>query len=122
LASSPKTAESALKRLAMITLDRQDFHATHDILQILSDISAEYLPQLAELYLITKNYKDALDTFTAYLDYNASDITILLKVGLLYESQNVIDGAQFIYNRILELEPDNKIAKTHLNELEPINI
>lgn len=118
LSNSPKTTESALKRLAMITLDRQEFNSTHEVLQILSEISPEYLPQLAELYLITKNYKDALDTFTAYLDYNSSDITILLKVGLLYESQDIIDGAEFIYNHILELEPDNQVAKKHLKELK----
>ncbi|NOQ78217.1 MAG: DUF115 domain-containing protein [Gammaproteobacteria bacterium] len=120
LSDGPKTTESALKRLAMITLDRQEFNSTHDVLQILSDISPEYLPQLAELYLITKNYKDALDTFTTYLDYNNSDITILLKVGLLYESQDILDGAQFIYNHILELEPENQIAKSHLKKLESV--
>lgn len=121
LSNSPKTTESALKRLAMITLDKQEFNVTLNVLKILTDISPEYLPQLAELYLITKNYKDALDTFTTYLDYNSSDITILLKVGLLYESQDITDGAQFIYKHILELDPENKIAKTYLKKLEPIS-
>ena len=117
LAESPKTTESALKRLALISLDRKEYVYAHDILKVLSEISPDYLPQLAELYAITKNYKDALDTYNDYLDYNSTDIRILIKTAQLYESQNIFNGAQYLYNQVLKLEPENQVAKSALKKL-----
>ncbi len=117
LADNTKTIESALKRLTLITLNKGELEYAHSFIKTLAEISPAYLTQLAELYVITKNYKDALDVYTQYLDYNPSDISVLLKVGKLYEEQNIRDGSEFIYKQILKLEPDNKIAKESLNNL-----
>ena len=46
-----------------------------------------------------------------------SDISVLIKVGKLYEKQNIKEGAQFIYKHILELEPENQIAILGLKHL-----
>ncbi|MCU7837419.1 MAG: DUF115 domain-containing protein [gamma proteobacterium symbiont of Taylorina sp.] len=115
-ANSDRTIESALKRIAFISLEKQDFVSANDALIMLSEISPAYLAQLAEIYFITKNYNDALELYAQYLDYNPADIIILTKVAKLYESQNISDGAKFIYNQILELEPDNQIANTYLKQ------
>ncbi|HFB64121.1 MAG TPA: DUF115 domain-containing protein [Aeromonadales bacterium] len=110
LADSPDTIESALKRLVHISLNQGELEYAYDILKVLSEISPDYLPQLAELLVITKNYKDAIEIYSQYLEYNMSDISVLIKVGKLYEKQNIKEGAQFIYKHILELEPENQIA------------
>ncbi len=116
-ADHPKTIESALKRLAAITLGQGNLQYAHEVLVLLSDISPTYLPQLAELYIISKNYKNALEIYTQYLEYNMSDVFILLKVANLYESQDITDGAQFIYKHILEIEPENSIALKATREI-----
>jgi hypothetical protein len=116
-AVNPTTKESALKRIALITLDKGEVEHAHNALQILSEISPAYLPQLAELYYLTKNYKDALDAYTRYLDNNSSDISILLKVAKLYKTQNILDGEKFIYEQVLMLDPENLIAKEQLQEM-----
>jgi len=115
---SPKTTESALKRIAFITLNNNQLEYAHKTLQILSELSPSYLPQVAELYLLTKNYSNALETYTKYLEYNSSEITILLKVGKLYEDQEIIDGAIFIYKHILEIDPNNQVALSSLDKLK----
>jgi len=91
--------------------------STYNTLLILSEISPVYMLQIADLCILTKNYKDALDAYTHYLDYNPSDISILFKVARLYEDQNIEDGAQFIYKQILTLEPENLIAKKQLEKI-----
>ena len=113
-ADSSKTKESALKQITLISLENGNLEYAHNALQLLSEISPDYLPQLAELYVLTKNYKDALDVYSNYLDYNPSDIYILLKVAKLYKMQNILDGEQFIYKRIIEIDPDNKIANENI--------
>ncbi|MCW8930333.1 MAG: DUF115 domain-containing protein [Gammaproteobacteria bacterium] len=113
-ANNSKTLESALKRLTFISLNKGELEHAYNLLTMLTEISPDYLPQLAELHVLTKNYKDALDIYSVYLEYNSSDISILLKVANLYESQNIIDGAIFIYEQILKLDPDNQKAKSSL--------
>ena len=114
-ADIPQIIESALKRIALISLEKGEIEYAHNTLLLLSEISPAYLPQLAELYSLTKNYKDALDTYTHYLAYDPSDISVLLKVGELYESQKIFDGAQFIYKEILNLEANNFLAQKILD-------
>lgn len=116
-ANSDHTIESALKRIAIITLNNNQLEYAHDTLQILSNLSPLYYTQLAELYMLTRNYKDAIDAYSSYLDYNSSDIAVLMKIADLYKKQNIIDGVRFIYERILELEPDNKIILEDLKAL-----
>ncbi len=117
LADSPSTIESALKRLAHISLNQGEFEYTYNLLKVLSEISPDYLPQLAELLLITKNYQEALEIYSQYLEYNMSDVSVLIKIGKLYEDQNIKEGAQFIYRHILELEPENQAAVIGLQAL-----
>jgi hypothetical protein len=113
-----ETRESALKRIAFITLNEGQIEHAYTALKILSEISPFYLPQLAELFTITKNYKDALDIYSHYIDYNPSDVSVLLKIAQLYEMQDILEGALFVYKQIINLEPDNKIATQKLKLLQ----
>lgn len=117
-ALSDDTIESALKRLVSIALNNNDLENAHTGINLLSQISPEYLPQLGDLYKITKNYEESLEVYTQYLDFNPSDISVLLKMAELYESQDIENGAEFIYETILKIEPDNIIAKRNLGMLD----
>ena len=64
---------------------------------------------------ITKNYKDALDAYSSYIDFNPNDIGVLIKIARIYEQQQIIDGANFIYNRIVEIDPSHEIALQKLS-------
>ena len=105
-AESHSTRESALKRITFISLEQGELEFAHHSLQILSEISPEYLTQLAELYVITKNYNDALNTYTEYLNYNNNDIPVLLKVAKIYDQQKMDEASTFIYNHIRKLDPN----------------
>jgi len=116
-ANSPNTIESSLKRIVHITLQKGEPEYAHDALKVLCEISTDYLPQLAQFYEVSQNIKEALDTYTLYLSSHPLDIPVLIKLGQLYEAQNIIDGAKFVYHQILELAPDNQVAMTALRRL-----
>ncbi len=117
-ASSEQTLESSLKRILSITLNQGDIENSIAVLKALSDISQDYLIQLAELYQLSEQYKDALDTYSQYIDTNPEDILILIKIGLMYLSMDVIDGAVFIFEHILEITPRNQTSNIYLSKIK----
>jgi len=108
--NTKQTHESGLKRILDITLKQGDIENTIAALKALSNISPVYLIQLANLYQLSKHYKDALDTYSQYIDINQNDILILIKIGLLYVFLDIIDGAKFIFQHLLEISPNNQTA------------
>lgn len=112
------TQEAVLKQLALLYLDSNQLVQAEVALYNLSCLSAAYLPKLANLYKILKRYKDALDTYVSYLDLFPEDILVLFKLGALYQQLENNEGAQFVYQHILSIEPENAIAKTCLKQVE----
>ena len=113
-ANHEKTLESGLKRILDLTLKNGDIENTIAVLHALSDISSDYLIQLASLYQISEQYKDALDTYSLYVDKNPDDILVLIKMGSLYLSLDILDGAEFVFNRVIEIDPNNQSALAYL--------
>ncbi len=113
--SNPLTIELSLKRIAAIALDSSDLLSAESALKLLCSISEEYLPELAELYNITKNYEQAVQTYADYLDINPENIIVLVKLGRLYLKTDNLEGAEFIFNHILELDPNNELASEQLS-------
>ncbi len=118
-ATSEQTLESSLKRILDITLKKGDIENTVAVLYALSDISSEYLIQLANLYQTSKQYKDALDIYSKYIDKNPKDTLILIKMGILYLSLDVLDGAEFIFKHILDIDAYNQTAEGYLKKIRP---
>ncbi|MCP3851070.1 MAG: motility associated factor glycosyltransferase family protein [Gammaproteobacteria bacterium] len=114
-ANHEQTLESGLKRILEITLKNRDIENTIAVLKALSDISSTYLIQLANLYQVSEQYKDALDAYSHYIDKNPDDIFILIKLGLLYLSLDITEGATFVFKRVLDLDSNNMSALTYLN-------
>ncbi len=110
--------EAGLKQLSLIYLTSNDLSSAETALYNLACMSLTYVPKLANLYKIQKRYKDALDTYTSYLDVFPEDIMTLAKLASLYQEINEIEAAQFVYKHILTIDQDNKVAKTHLEQLQ----
>ncbi|MBF0266850.1 MAG: hypothetical protein HQL46_16425, partial [Gammaproteobacteria bacterium] len=53
--------------------------------------------------------------YVNYLDFNPANIKVLLKVAEIYKQQDIKDGAKFVYQQILTLDPENQIAKRFVN-------
>jgi len=108
--------EQALKQILLIALDDMEFQLAENALQLLKQISPTYLPQLGKLYKIQKLYKNAVDTYTDYIEQFPEDIVQLLNLAELYQETNNMEASQFVYQHILTVDPDNIVAKTFLNQ------
>jgi|GEM_PF-1006441 len=118
-ANSDQTIESGLKRILDITLKNRDIENAIAALKALANISDEYLLQLANIYQVSEQYKDALDTFSLYIDNNPNDILVLIKMGILYLLLEIFDGAEFVFKHIIEIDPNNQSAQGYLKLINP---
>ena len=115
-ANSEQTLESGLKRILAIMLEQDERENVIMTLKALSNISPDYLIQLAGFYQLFEQNKDALESYTQYLDVNSKDILVLIKMGLLYHSLDISDGMEFVFKHILEIDPNNQTAATYLKQ------
>ncbi len=113
--------EDALRRIAIISSENQQFQDAALALKCLSQTSIVYLPLYAEILRIQGDYQNSVDALAQYLDQIHDDVLVLLKLAQLYRQADVLDGAQFICQRVLELEPSNPAAKTLLTELSELD-
>lgn len=109
--------EDALQRMSHIALEQQDTANALAVLEILSSISAVYLPHYAELLRLTGQIEQALDAYNLYLQQAPDDLTILLRLGKLYQSIGANEAAGSAYRYVLQQEPQNRTASTLLAEM-----
>ena len=113
--------EDGLRRIAIISSESQQLQDAALALECLSQISVVYLPLYAEILRIQGDHQNAVDALARYLDQIPDDVLALLKLAQLYRQADVLDGAQFVCQRVLELEPANPAAKALLTELSELN-
>ncbi len=111
---------AALKQLSVIFLSANQLEMAEIVLYNLACMSIIYVPKLANLYKIQKRYKDALDTYTNYLDVFPEDVLTLIKLASLYRQLKEFDAEKFVYQHILTIDENNSVAQTHLQQLEKI--
>ena len=109
--------EDALRRICSLTLKYSDYDNAVLALDCLSSISPDYMSLLAELYKITGNYQKAADIFTEYLEKVPDDVVTLLKLGQLYSDQGITEGAQWAYDYVLQIDPENQVARIMLKTM-----
>ena len=119
--TSGHALEAALKQLVVIYLGSNELIQAERVLYDLASLSIAYVPKLANLYKIQKRYKDALDTYTNYLDVFPEDILTLAKLASLYQELGENEAAQFVYKHILTIDDSNHLAKTYLQQLTTLN-
>ena len=110
--------EDRLLQTALLQLDRSQLDAARTTLDTLRGISPLYIPFHADLLRALGDIQGALDAYADYLEFAPTDIAVLLKLGQLYATINVTDGARLCYNSILEIDPENVPAHRLLQQLE----
>lgn len=79
----------------------------------------EYFCELleeGEFYFLNNNYDEAQKLLEKALAIKL-DARVLYTLGLIFEMKNEKDKAQEMYRRALELNPDLKEAKNHLEKI-----
>lgn len=107
-------AEEALRRVAVISLERQNAEMALLALDCLSGASLAYKPQYADLLCALGRRQEAADHYTDYLEAVPSDMTVLLKLGKNYRSMGEAEAARTVFGLVLEQDPANAGAKTFL--------
>lgn len=115
--SASDLQEDKLLQTALLQLDNAQLQAARSSLEKLRDMSPIYIPFYADLLRTLGDIQGALDAYADYLEFSPTDIGVLLKLGQLYASINIFEGAQLCYQHILELEPDNRPAQHLLKNL-----
>lgn len=74
---------------------------------------------LADFYYVEqKRTKEALQLYVKIMESNPEDVETLLATAHICEALNQNDDAKVFYNRVVEIEPWNPVAREHLKALE----
>ncbi|MDH5233097.1 MAG: tetratricopeptide repeat protein, partial [Gammaproteobacteria bacterium] len=108
----------SIKRSLNIYMEQKDLENAARVMQDVVEIIPSFIPQYADLLFILGNRDQALDLLTEYCQKYPDDLPIMLKLGRLYQRIGVQEAANWVYNYVLEKQPDNSTAKTYLAELK----
>ncbi len=73
---------------------------------------------LGKAYKAQQDYKNATPNLEKYVSSSADDTEALASLGDCYFQQGYYTKAQSAYSRILELEPQNDLAKRNISEIQ----
>jgi tetratricopeptide (TPR) repeat protein len=112
--NDPALLEDALRRIAVICIDNRDTENAVTALQCLTQLSATYAPQYAEILRLTGDSGAAAEIYSDYLQKVPDDLGTMLKLGHLYKDMQADEAAQMAFNYVLERDPENGAAKAML--------
>ena len=110
--------EDALRRMVVIALAEEWHDKALLIMETLAGLSPAYQPQFAEMLRLSGNLDAAIAVYSAYVSRVPGDHITLLRLGKLYHNMGSLDAAKTAYTYILEQDPDNKAARSLLDEIE----
>lgn len=110
--------EVALVRLSILSMNCGELKLAADCLDNLSKISFAYMPYYAEALRLSNQIQQAIDIYTGYLSKVPEDLASMMKLGILYKSIGVKEGAAWVFDYIYKKDPQNSAAKRLLDELE----
>ena len=73
--------------------------------------------ELAKFYFLNRKFEKAVECFKKVLKLNPGNADAYYNLGLIYENQNDPDAAKKMYEKALDIDEDNKLAREHLNKL-----
>lgn len=76
----------------------------------------DYLEK-GKFYFLSEKYDMAVKEFKEALKINNKDTDILYSMGIAYESLNKLEKARETYLKTLEVDPNHKLAKDHLDKM-----
>lgn len=110
--------EDCLRRIASISISRNDRHNGLLALESLSHMSPAYLPQYADMLRLTGAHQDAINTYLDYLEKVPNDLTTMIRVGQFYKELNIPEGAKVMFEHVLEKDPTNEAVQLLLQGIK----
>ncbi|PIU83250.1 MAG: hypothetical protein COS68_05050 [Elusimicrobia bacterium CG06_land_8_20_14_3_00_38_11] len=75
------------------------------------------LIEMGKFYFISGKYDEAIAEFEKVIKINPKNADAYFNVGMVKEAKNDSSGAKKMYEKTLEIIPDHKTAKKHLDKL-----
>jgi len=77
----------------------------------------ENLEEVGKFYFLSNKYKEAIKEFEKIIKLDPQNVDAYYNLGLCYESLNEFDLARQMYQRVLSIDPNYKLAKEHLDKI-----
>ncbi|MDD5686269.1 MAG: tetratricopeptide repeat protein [Elusimicrobia bacterium] len=75
------------------------------------------LIEMGKFYFLSEKYDEAISEFEKVIKINPKSADAYFNMGIVKEAKNDIDGAKKMFEKTLEIKPDHKTAKKHLDKL-----
>ncbi len=105
------------KQMVLMALNTGQLDAAEQGLRTLTPLSDEYLPQLAQVLKIKKDYPASLETWLEYLNKHPSDSSSWCRLGEMLLQLEQYQDALTVYQQALQADPDNRLAEQYVTEL-----
>ncbi len=70
-----------------------------------------------KFYFSSKKYKEAIKEFKQALEHDSENSEILYSLAVSYETSSDYDLAKETYQKVLFLDPEHELARSHLEKL-----
>lgn len=105
--------------IAQCAVKTKNVELTESTFNTLSHLNYNYLPKLAQAQKINGKNQEAIESYSQYLTEKPHDIYQWLSLSKLLISLNQYDAALETIQCVLHQDPDNKTAKSYLEQLMP---
>ncbi|MBF0422460.1 MAG: DUF115 domain-containing protein [Magnetococcales bacterium] len=105
----------SLRCLLSVHLKRSDLPAALATAEKLAELSAVFVPALANLQRLNGMMAQAATTYTRYLTHVPKDLATQVRLGMLYAEMGENALAVAVFEDILRKDPDNKAARLYLD-------
>lgn len=79
--------------------------------------SKDDLLEPGKFYILNNQYDEALKFFIERLKEDENNPEIYYHLGLIYEAKNEFNTAKEMYEKVLSISPNHKLAKKRLDNL-----
>lgn len=114
--------EEALSRIASIGIDQSDMASANLALQCLSQMNPVYLPFYAEMQRLQGDVMAAIDAYNSYISQFHEDVSIQMKLAVLYADCKIYEGAEMMVDYILQQKPGLEAAVNMKRQLQVLKL
>jgi Flp pilus assembly protein TadD len=75
------------------------------------------LIEMAKFYFMNSKYDEAIEELNKVLEVNPKNAEAYYNLGLIYEHKNQKEDARNMYEKALNIDPEYKLAREHINKL-----
>jgi tetratricopeptide (TPR) repeat protein len=102
--------EDALNRIAVISIDQQNYSNVQLAMKCLAQLSPIYLPYFADAACLSQDMLTAINAYNQYINIFPEDIEAQLKLIKIYISHGIPEAANILLEHILKKDPNLKAA------------